>query len=540
MEFYGRQDLLELLNKRSDALSKGYRQNMAIIGAELIGKTSLLKHWLSQYCDTRIVTVYIEIRHEEANSFGERFIGNLFFSFLKNSHNGLKDDIVFLLERCAKYIPKTTTFARKILSERYARRTEVVFAKLLELVEQFNVESGKFCVLILDEFHLLAQMPPKDIYASWRKHIMLNKNTMYVLLSSKKDLARKILAEDLALLFGNFEKIDLQPFDNKTSSAFIRDKLKSLSVSEQILSFIVNLSSGKPFYLNAICDALMNYHLKSAREANLTFDFFVRSQEDIFIGEWGILNRRFLILTQQVDAVFKDAAVFNVLTALASGKNSISDIAHRCARPKKYVSSILNKLYEEDFISRNADVYILDDALFALWLRCVYAKKTGVFTAEPEKERELFKRELESLFTDFRDAQTKEISQRLMELFGKFNNESIEVHKKRLRLNLFKEIKLLDLGAAKQPGKGIIARCPGAVWIAGFKEDRAREEDMIEFVEFCKRFKYGKTQSQKRIFIALNEIDANASLIAKEEKISTWDTALVNSLFDIYGKPRIV
>ena len=65
MEFYGRQDLLELLNKRSDALSKGYRQNMAIIGAELIGKTSLLKHWLSQYCDTRIVTVYIEIRHEE-------------------------------------------------------------------------------------------------------------------------------------------------------------------------------------------------------------------------------------------------------------------------------------------------------------------------------------------------------------------------------------------------------------------------------------------------------------------------------------------
>src|SRR3989338_6127507 len=120
---------------------------------------------------------------------GGIFAGNLFFSFLKNSHNGLKDDIVFLLERCAKYIPKTTAFARKILSERYARRTEAVFAKLLELIEQFNVESGKYCVLILDEFHLLAQMPPKDIYASWRKHIMLNKNTMYILLSSKKELA---------------------------------------------------------------------------------------------------------------------------------------------------------------------------------------------------------------------------------------------------------------------------------------------------------------------------------------------------------------
>lgn len=538
MEFYGRQDLLELLNKRADALSGGYRQNLAIIGTELMGKTSLLKHWLSKYCDNRIVTVYIEIRQEEVSSFGERFIGNLLLSFLKNSHSALKDDIIFLLEKCEKYIPKTTASARKILFERYARRTEGLFTKLLELVELFSGESGKYCVLIFDEFHLLGRISPKDIYASWRKHIMLNKNTMYVLLSSKKELSGKILTKDLALLFGNFEKIDLPPFDNKTSIGFIRNKLKSWNVSEQILSFIVNLSSGKPFYLNAICDALMNYHLKSARAA-ITFDSFINSQEDIFIGEWGILNSRFSSLIQQIDSVFKDTAVFSVITALASGLNILSDVTQRCGKSKKYVSHVLNKLYEEDFISKNSDVYILDDALFALWLRCAYVKKTGVFNMEPEKEKELFKNEMGAIFADFRDAQTKEISQRLMELFGKFNNESIEVHKKRLRLNLFKEIKLLDLGA-KQLNKGIVARSASAVWITGFKEDRAKEEDLLEFADFCKRFKYGKTQSQKRIFIALNEIDANASLIAKEEKISTWDTTLVNSLFDIYGKPRIV
>ena len=530
--------MLELLNKRADALSDGYRQNLAIIGAELIGKTSLLKHWLSKYCDNHIVAVYIEIRREEMSSFGERFIGNLLFSFLKNSHSALKDDLIFLLEKCEKYIPETTAFARKILSKKKARKTEGLFTKLLELVELFNGESGKCCVLIFDEFHLLGRMPPKDIYASWRKHIMLNKNTMYVLLSSKKELSGKILAKDLALLFGNFEKIEIQPFDNKTSIGFIRNKLKSWNVSEQILSFIVNLSSGKPFYLNAICDALMNYHLKSARAA-ITFDSFINSQEDIFIGEWGILNRHFSSLIQQIASVFKDAAAFNVITALASGLNIISDIAQRCAKPRKYVSLVLNKLYEEDFISKNADVYTLNDVLFALWLRCVYVKKTGVFNTEPEKEKKLFKNGMEAIFADFRDAQTKEISQRLMELFGNFNNELIEVHKKRLRLNLFKEIKLLDLGA-KQLNKGIVARSASAVWITGFKEDRAKEEDLLEFADFCKRFKYGKTQSQKRIFIALNEIDANASLIAKEEKISTWDTALVNSLFDIYGKPRIV
>ena len=104
MEFYGRQDSLDLLNKRSDAFSKGYRQNLAIIGPELIGKTALLKHWLSKYCDNHIVAVYIEVRPEEINTFGERFIGSLFFSFLKNSHSGLKDDTAFLLERCYTYM----------------------------------------------------------------------------------------------------------------------------------------------------------------------------------------------------------------------------------------------------------------------------------------------------------------------------------------------------------------------------------------------------------------------------------------------------
>lgn len=540
MEFYGRQDLLELLNKRADAFSKGYRQNLAIVGTELIGKTTLLKHWLSKYCDNRIVAVYIEARLEEANTFGERFIRSLFFSFLKDSHNGLKDDVVFLLERCAKYIPKTAALAGKILSERHVKRSEVLFAKLLELVELFNNESAKSCVLIFDEFHLLSRMSPKDIYPSWCKHIMLNKNAMYILLSSKKELAGRILAEDLALLFGNFEKIGLQPFDNKTSIAFIRNKLKSLDVPEQVLSFIVSLSSGRPFYLNAICEALMSYHHKAAREGGITFDFFVRSQEDALIGEWGILSRRFLSLTREAREIFKDAAVFGVLSALASGLNTVSAVAQRCSRTRKYICAVLNRLCEDDFISRNADVYILDDPLFALWLRCARANRLGVFDIEAQKERELFKNEMESVFKDFRDAQNKEISQRLMELFGKFNNESIEVHKKRLRLNLFKEIKLLDLKAAKQPSKRIVARCPGAVWIAGFKEDRAKEEDVVEFADFCKKFKYGKSQSQKRIFIALNEMDPNASLIAKEEKISTWDAALVNSLFDIYGKPRII
>ena len=38
----------------------------------------------------------------------------------------------------------------------------------------------------------------------------------------------------------------------------------------------------------------------------------------------------------------------------------------------------------------------------------------------------------------------------------------------------------------------------------------------------------------------IDDIDPNARLIAKEAKINTWDMSLINSLLDIYDKPRIV
>ena len=113
----------------------------------------------------------------------------------------------------------------------------------------------------------------------------------------------------------------------------------------------------------------------------------------------------------------------------------------------------------------------------------------------------------------------------------------MEFHKKRLRLNHFKEVKMLNLNAG-QPQKGIIARSANSLWIAAFKEDKVNEEDMRDFVRACKRFKYNK--SQKRIFIAFDNIDDNARLIAKEEKVSTWDAQAVNTLLDIYSQPRII
>lgn len=538
MEFYGRQDILSILDKRANGLSKGYRQNIAIIGAELIGKTYLAKYWLSRYYDTHTVCVYIEVNPQAAGIFLKKFIGTLLYAFLENSALALKDDdIDFLIKKSERYAPDTCALARELIFRRKRISAHDAFIRSLELTEVLHKETGRYCIIIFDEFHLLEALKIKDLYLYWRKHIMLNKHTMYILLSSRKELANKIFTSDLALLFGNFEKIELEAFDNKTAQSLVKDKLRGLPAPAHISNFIINFSSAHPFYLTVLCDAFRDYHVRQPL-LPVGLDSLITSLEDIFIDSWGILNRRFSWMVAEIEKEFNEPLVsIKILLGLARGLTRTQAISGFAGKTKKDVLAVLNQLCACDVVSKNAESYYLSDRFFGFWLESVYAVRLSSFTVDTESTKQLFRKWLTELYTNFCSAQSREPAERILELFSQFNNESVEFQKKRIRLHHFKEVKLLRL-SGKQIKDGILARTGNGLWIAGLKEDRVNEDDILEFVSVCKRFKYAK--AQKRIFITFDEIDPNARLIAKEAKINTWDMSLINSLLDIYDKPRIV
>ena len=47
--FFGRSEVLELLKKRVRDLKDSYRQNVAIIGDQYLGKSALLKYFLMNF-----------------------------------------------------------------------------------------------------------------------------------------------------------------------------------------------------------------------------------------------------------------------------------------------------------------------------------------------------------------------------------------------------------------------------------------------------------------------------------------------------------
>jgi GTPase SAR1 family protein len=524
--FFGRQTCLDILEKRIRDLKDGYRQNIAIIGDELVGKTSIIFRLLDKFYDNRIIMLYLEVRPESFSLFANRFIGALLYNFLINSGIPLKEDLDFLIKKSEKYIPKTVEKIKFILSALGKRKKNNTFTELFSLCEIFNEESGKFCVIILDEFYNLENIGIKNLYREWTKLLISQKNTMYIIISSLKFKTRMILSKNLSLLFGNFEVITVEPFDIKTSEKYLKHRLGNLNLNLGLNNFIVHFTGGYPFYLEVITDALLK-----TNQSNLT-DIL----ENLLFDTSGILNQRFSNYLKRFLDSGHSQDYISILYLISSGHNKLKDIAHILHKTKKELSLSINHLFELDTLTRSGDFLKINDRVFSFWLRFVYQERLKSLTFDAKNQKAIFRQHIENIIKEFIFNAQKPIIERMSELLRLFQNEVVQIEKKRLRLNHFREIKPLEF-THRSLKDGLIGRSDDSLWIMAFKYDLLTEEDISEFAKECKKYRH---KLQKKIIIAFQDIDTNARLRALEEKILTWDLSNLNQVLDLFYKPRII
>src|SRR3989338_8454128 len=85
-KFFGRQDMLGNLWKRLDGFLKGYRQNIAILGQESIGKTWLVRYFAACINQTKLITIYIDMTHPDIKNVINRFLGSLLLGYFRNNN----------------------------------------------------------------------------------------------------------------------------------------------------------------------------------------------------------------------------------------------------------------------------------------------------------------------------------------------------------------------------------------------------------------------------------------------------------------------
>ncbi|MFH1877353.1 MAG: AAA family ATPase, partial [Candidatus Omnitrophota bacterium] len=255
-KFFGREEVLAVLNKRLTALKGGYRQNLALAGPMLAGKSSILRHFLSGINDPDIIPLYIELGEDDFSVFCLRFMATLLFRYLKSTGEDPNSDFEELKRMCRGKIPETMRCVDSACKTLKQKKENAVYENLLNMTSIFKTETGKNCIVILDEFHNLSNFKLKKPFQTFGKFIMVQKNTMYIVSSSQESLLKEILAKKLSLLFGNFEIIQVNGFDIHTARSFITDKLRGLEISENIRNYFIQVSQGSPFYLELLSNVL--------------------------------------------------------------------------------------------------------------------------------------------------------------------------------------------------------------------------------------------------------------------------------------------
>jgi hypothetical protein len=432
----------------------------------------------------------------------------------------------FLVKQVAKYIPKTAQKARSILNRLEKRKKNNIFTELLTLPEGINAETGKFCVVIFDEFHNLENMEVKNIYSEWAKLLMLQKNTMYVIISSLIFKTKVVLSRNLSLLFGNFEVITVEPFDIGAREAYLEERLEGLGLKKGEKDFVVSFSGGYPFYLDLICGALR--HSSGIPLAE--------TLENLIFEPAGILNQRFSNYLKRFQGLPYSRDYLEILYLVADGHTKIKDIAEILRKPKKELNLRVNYLLEWDALSRSAEFLKINDRVFGFWLRFVYKERLNSLTFDAVNQRELFKEKISGLIQEFLKSSSQPVAERICELLRLFEDEMIQIDRKKIRLDAFREIKPIEF-RNRSLKDGLLGRSRGSLWIMGLKYEPLTEKDVIEFSQECKKY---RSKTQRKIILAFQDIDANAKLRAFEEKILTWDLNHLNQILDLFSRPRVI
>ncbi|MFH0791592.1 MAG: hypothetical protein V2A64_08190, partial [Candidatus Omnitrophota bacterium] len=347
----------------------------------------------------------------------------------------------------------------------------------------------------------------------------------------------------------NFEIIEVEPFDTKSTERYLDLKIKRLSLNSGLKNFIVHFTGGYPFYLEVITDCLL-------KSNQLDLSDII---QDLLFESSGILNQRFSnYLKRFLDSSLSEQYL-SILYLISSGHNKFKDIAHILTKPKNKtpakthfgvndgeegisfvprnkIDLRINELLESDLIDKTGDFFKINDRVFGFWLKFVYQKKSNSLTFDAKNQKVRFKNYIEEMLQEFLANASKPIVERITELLRLFADDTIQIDKKRLKLDQFREIKSLEFNN-RNLEEGLIGRSNDSIWIVAFQHDMLTEDFVSEFSHECKRYRH---KAQKKVIVTLKDIDANARLRALEEKIWMWDINDLNQILDLFSKPRII
>lgn len=530
--FSGRKRICALLEKRLEAFQKGYRQNIGIVGPPFIGKSTLTQSFLKQVAGTEIIAVFFSCQEFDSfERFCEKWMGELLFGFHQAFQNPLPANFQLLIRSVKGMIPKTFERMREIKKSLLKHRCDQAFQELLSLSSVLYQECGRKVLIVLDEFDRLSELGLSDPFRDLGKEIMIQKETMFLVTSSRLGQSYSIFREKLSLLFGNFEVIDLGPFDFEESRELIDQYLPDRILEEELKRFLIRMTDGHPYYLNLLLNCLKRC---SYDRTGTNRDIMIEALTQELYDSQGALFHHFQSRLYQLADGRPWPVTADVLTAIALGYRKLSQMVRFLHQRVSDVKKVLERLLISEMIQKHGSLFQIPDPLFRFWLGKVYYRRRFLMERTPVAGAQCFRDDIGQAIGESLLGDHQELPKQVEELFLKFRNDVVELNKHKFKCPHFVEV-------LSRPNNGrvfpVVARNAQTRWLCQVLSGVVVEEDIHTFLQDLKRL---KGAVHKKLIIGLRGIELNAKLLAQEAKIQYLDLRNFNFLLDLYGKPKLV
>jgi|GEM_PF-3328996 len=534
--FIGREAELEVLQKRFTGFLEGYRQNIALIGEAHMGKTALVSQFMRLCPSRRCIFYTLDVALSLYSELLHHFCYVVLNHFLLQERiiQVEQDSIDVLIRNAEPLLPETVSKVKMMFSFSDNQQQKAIIVHVLNLIETFLKETNhayKFC-MVIEEFHQLRHTFHEDVYKTLAKFIITQNDVMCVVVSSEPKEADKILASDLHLIFGNFERLYVQEFPSAEADVFIQQHPCAEVLSSLEKKYIVHLTAGNPFYLNALLSAL-SHSVSAAVRTDRTVLFSALHR--LLLDKDGVLAAQFRLKVEQLWKIKNRSSILKTVSLLAEGYQRISDMKLFIKNAPE-IKQHLNKIVEAGIAVQSGHVYRIKDQLLLFWINHVF-KPGKLYTEASGLREKIFYERLQEAFDTFCTSVTKENITRIMDLFSSFKGDTVyREQKKALRLPHLEKVRLLRT-MNEGSNRCFIVGEGNDILIAALKETQLEEQDVLDFQQQSTVL---NNRNVKKCIVTLENYTESAKFVAKEHSINLWGKEDINFLLRLYNKPVLL
>lgn len=521
MTTFRRDKELSILNKKLENFKNGYRQNIAILGKRHSGKSSLIQHFLSNTDVHDTVPIYVDLANMDFKGFADQFIGMMLYNN-KNYASDPDVNLEQLIAEASGSLPNTHKKIKSIYQHIKNQKEKIAYNELMDLPITFSTETNKFCVIALDNFTRLLEYNLKTPFSVLGEKIMLQKMSMYILADRQTLFSRKVLSEELTLLFGKLYNINLKPLSVQESLEYIDMNCGAPKLFLQFKQFLAHITNGEPFYLNVFSESMTEI----AGEND-----FCKILSEAICGRFSQINMFFSGIVQKASPGDDFRITLKLLYAILH-QNKINSIIENAKCTRKHAYKLLDRFIAQDVVIKNGPLYAIEDEIFKAWIRIMDKEISPRLRIKKDDSADFAFNHIKALLYDFRRELLNPPDDKIYKLLSTFDNEKITVNKRTHILPAFDRVESEHVNK-----DDFVLSARGAkYWAFSVFRQHVDEDNVLDFVS---HYRNDSDKIDKKVLIHFTGISPEAKLLAMEEGMWIWPLDKLNGLLNLYRKPKI-